>query len=52
MASAWRFAEDYFEVPVDVEAVRRVRALNPEVRLRDLAGDMAEIGYPLPSRQP
>ncbi|MFE6459625.1 hypothetical protein [Streptomyces cinereoruber] len=52
-----RFAEDHYEVPVDLEAVRRVYALeplsqelvsslNPEVALADLAGDVAEIGYP------
>ena len=56
-----RFAEDYYEVPVDLEAVRDVYALrplsrelvsslNPEVTLADLAGDIAEIGYPRPGR--
>lgn len=52
-----RFAEDYYEVPVDLEAVRHVYALKPldqalvsslnaEVTLADLAEDIAEIGYP------
>lgn len=52
-----RFAEDYYEVPVDLAAVREVYAgrtlsqalvsvLNPEVALADLADDIAEIGYP------
>jgi hypothetical protein len=51
------FAEDYYEQPVDLEAVRHVlalrpltpevvAALNPEVELADLAEDLAEIGYP------
>ncbi|MGW7366059.1 hypothetical protein ACWGI8_22140 [Streptomyces sp. NPDC054841] len=51
------WAEDYYEVPVDVEAVRHVfasrpltdavvAALNPEVTLAGLAEDIAEIGYP------
>ncbi|MFJ6619770.1 hypothetical protein ACIQOW_19610 [Kitasatospora sp. NPDC091335] len=54
-----RFAEDYYEVPADLEAVRDVYALrplsqklvsslNPEVTLADLAEDIAEIGYPQP----
>ncbi|MEE1822435.1 hypothetical protein PUR61_09555 [Streptomyces sp. BE20] len=54
-----RFAEDYYEVPVDLEAVRDVYAsrplnqtlassLNPEVDLTDVAEDIAEIGYPQP----
>lgn len=53
------FAEDYYEVPVDLEAVRHVYALrplsqklvsslNPEVTLADLAADIAQIGYPRP----
>ncbi|WP_343954484.1 hypothetical protein [Nonomuraea longicatena] len=52
-----RFAEEYYEVPVDIEAVRHVyalrpltqslvSALNPEVALADLAEDLTEIGYP------
>ncbi|MGW8768501.1 hypothetical protein ACWGN5_39175 [Streptomyces sp. NPDC055815] len=51
------FAEDYYEQPVDLDAVRHVlalrpltpevvAALNPEVTLADLAEDVAEIGYP------
>ncbi len=58
-----RFAEEYYEVPVDLEAVRAVYALeplsqdlvsslNPEVTLADLAGDVAEIGYPCPAPGP
>ncbi|MGW3137048.1 hypothetical protein [Streptomyces sp. NPDC001139] len=53
---AW--AEDYYEVPVDLEAVRHVfssrplteelvRSLNSGIALADLAGDIAEIGYPV-----
>ncbi|WP_331770889.1 hypothetical protein OG948_45425 (plasmid) [Embleya sp. NBC_00888] len=56
-----RFAEDYYEVPVDLEAVYDVYALRPlshkvvsslnsEVTLADLAEDIAEIGYPQPNR--
>ncbi|MFE1875580.1 hypothetical protein ACFW9N_32710 [Streptomyces sp. NPDC059496] len=56
-----RFAEDYYEVPVDLEAVRDVYALRPlsqelvsslnaEVTLADLAEDLVEIGYPQPTR--
>ncbi|MFE3109166.1 hypothetical protein ACFXKJ_03750 [Kitasatospora indigofera] len=52
-----RWAEDYYEVPVDLAAVRHayalrpltaevVAALNDELDLADLAGDLAEIGYP------
>ncbi|MFD5857593.1 hypothetical protein [Streptomyces chartreusis] len=52
-----RWAEDYYEVPVDLEAVRHVfssrplteevvRALNPKISLAHLAEDTAEIGYP------
>ncbi|WP_318208135.1 MULTISPECIES: hypothetical protein [unclassified Streptomyces] len=51
------WASDYYERPVDVEAVRHVlalrpltaelvAALNPEVTLADLAEDVREIGYP------
>ncbi|MFE9417794.1 hypothetical protein ACFYMX_19455 [Streptomyces griseofuscus] len=53
-----RWAEDYYEVSVDLEAVRHVlsshpltervvHALNPEITLADLAEDITEIGYPL-----
>jgi hypothetical protein len=53
------FAEEHYEVPVDLEAVRRVHrrlpldqalvaALNTEITLADLAADIAEIGYPQP----
>ncbi|MFD8749634.1 hypothetical protein ACFV0O_01405 [Kitasatospora sp. NPDC059577] len=52
-----RFAEDGYEVPVDLGAVRDlyalrplsralVSALNPELTLADLAEDIAEIGCP------
>ncbi|WP_189833008.1 hypothetical protein [Streptomyces zaomyceticus] len=51
------FAEDSYERPVDIEAVRHVLALrpltaeivatlNPAVTLADLAEDVREIGYP------
>ncbi|GAA2557054.1 hypothetical protein GCM10010435_29740 [Winogradskya consettensis] len=51
------FAEDYYEMPVDLDAVIEifqqrpltdglVRRLNPEVALSDLAQDIAQIGYP------
>ncbi|MDH6516501.1 MULTISPECIES: hypothetical protein [unclassified Streptomyces] len=53
------WAQDCYEVPVDLEAVRHVfssrpltaevvRALNSEITLADLAQDIAEIGYPRP----
>ncbi|MES4908924.1 MULTISPECIES: hypothetical protein [unclassified Streptomyces] len=53
-----RWAQDYYEASVNLEAVRHVyssrpltegvvSALNPEVTLADLAGDITEIGYPL-----
>ncbi|MEU9477033.1 hypothetical protein [Streptomyces sp. NPDC048191] len=53
-----RWAEDYYEVPVSLEAVRHVfssrslteevaRALNPEIVLADLAEDISDIGYPM-----
>lgn len=56
-----RFAEDYYEVPVDLQAVRDVYALrplsqklvsslSPEVTLSALADDIAEIGYAQPDR--
>jgi hypothetical protein len=52
-----RFAEDYYERSVDPVAAREVYALRPltqelvttlnnELSLADLAGDVAEIGYP------
>jgi hypothetical protein len=52
-----RFAEDYYEAAVDVEAVGEifalhpladdlVRRLNPDLMVADLAEDLAEIGYP------
>ncbi|MFE6894504.1 hypothetical protein [Streptomyces sp. NPDC057694] len=52
------WAEDYYEVPVALEAVSHVfasrplsdsvvSALNPDVTVADLAEDLAEIGYPL-----
>ncbi|GGW87456.1 hypothetical protein GCM10010297_05700 [Streptomyces malachitofuscus] len=52
-----RWAEDYYEVPVDLDAVRHVfsshplteevvRALSSETVLLDLSEDIAEIGYP------
>jgi hypothetical protein len=52
-----QFAEDYYEVVVDIEAVRHVfalcpltqsvvSALNADVDLADLEADRAEIGYP------
>jgi hypothetical protein len=53
-----RFAEDYYEVPVDVGAVRAVYELRPltqevvsllnaGVLMDSLAEDLAEIGYPV-----
>ena len=52
-----RFAEDYYEVSVDLGAVSDVYALRPlgqelvsslnaQVDLADLAQDISEIGYP------
>ncbi|MFE4922031.1 hypothetical protein [Streptomyces sp. NPDC056661] len=52
-----RFAEDYYETSVDLEAVGELYALRPldqelvsllnvEVTLADLAQDISEIGYP------
>lgn len=52
-----RFAEDYYEVSIDLGAVSQVHALRPlnqelvslltpEVSLTDLAQDISEIGYP------
>ncbi|MFC4111596.1 hypothetical protein [Nonomuraea zeae] len=52
-----RFAEDYYEVPVDLQAVRHVYALRPltpavvtalnaDLSLDDLAGDLTEARYP------
>lgn len=51
------FAEDYYEVALDLEPIRHVYALmplteyvvtslNPQRRLSDLAEGIAEIGYP------
>ncbi|MFB9389622.1 hypothetical protein ACFPM3_08385 [Streptomyces coeruleoprunus] len=57
-AEAFRaFAEDYYKVAVDLAAVRHVQglrpltqqvvtALNPDLELADLAGEIAAIGYP------
>jgi hypothetical protein len=56
-----RFAEGYYEVPVDLEAVRHVYAsrpltadvvssLNAEATLSDLAGEIGETGCPGPGR--
>ncbi len=56
------FAEDHYEVPVDLAAVNNVYALRPldqelvsslnaEVTLADLAQDISEIGYPRPDRE-
>lgn len=53
-----QWARDYYEVPVDLEAVRHVlasrplteevvRSLNSEIALADLAQEMAEIGCPM-----
>lgn len=52
-----RFAKDYYEVDVDLAAVRHIYALrplsqnivsslNPDARLHDLGEDIAQIGYP------
>ncbi|GII84551.1 hypothetical protein Ssi03_25410 [Sphaerisporangium siamense] len=52
-----RFAEEYYEVPVDLDAVRHVyglrpltsavvAALNADVSLEDLADDLAAARYP------
>ncbi|MFD7448667.1 hypothetical protein [Kitasatospora sp. NPDC059827] len=54
-----QFAEEYYEVAVDIEAVRHVyalqpltqsvvSALNPDVDLADLDDDLTQIGYPVP----
>ncbi|RCH59778.1 hypothetical protein DT019_37880 [Streptomyces sp. SDr-06] len=57
-ADAYRvFAEEYYEVPLDLAAVQHVHdlkpltaetvsALNREAELDDLADDIAQIGYP------
>ncbi|WP_449063636.1 hypothetical protein [Planomonospora algeriensis] len=53
----WRFAEDYYEVPVDLEVVRHVYALRPltqavvtalnaDLTMKDLADDLAAARYP------
>lgn len=52
-----KFAEDYYEIPVDSAAVEHifalrpltlavVAALNPDISICDLAADIAAIGYP------
>ncbi|MBE1588988.1 hypothetical protein ACFPOI_56330 [Nonomuraea angiospora] len=52
-----RFAEDYYEMPVDLDAIRHVHAfrpltqavvttLNADLTLEDLAEDLAEARYP------
>ncbi|KAK1177896.1 hypothetical protein B7755_006815 [Streptomyces sp. NBS 14/10] len=52
-----RWAEDYYEVPVNVQAIRHVlssrplnkgmvSALNAEITLTNLAEDITKIGYP------
>ncbi|MBC9711327.1 hypothetical protein H9Y04_01925 [Streptomyces sp. TRM66268-LWL] len=52
-----RWAQDYYEVEIGLDAVRHilgsrpltesvVNALNPEITLAELADDIAEIGYP------
>ena len=51
------FAEDYYEVALDLESIRHayalmplteyvVTSLNPRRRLADLSEGIAEIGYP------
>jgi hypothetical protein len=53
------FAEEYYEVALELDAVAHVyalmplteeivTALNPEVLLKNLKDDIAEIGYPRP----
>lgn len=53
-----RFAEDYYEVPVDLDAVRHVYALRPltqavvtalnaDLAVKDLADDLAAARYPI-----
>jgi hypothetical protein len=52
-----RFAEDHYEVPVDLDAVRHVHALRPltqavvtaldaDLTMKDLAGTLAASRYP------
>ncbi|MCZ0999713.1 hypothetical protein O1M63_18865 [Streptomyces mirabilis] len=54
-----QFAEEYYEVTVDIEAIRHIYALqpltqsvvtamNPDVGVADLAEDLRQIGYPVP----
>lgn len=56
-----QYAEEYFEVSPDLDAVRHVyalqpltervvRALNPDLELAGLADDIARIGYPVWAR--
>jgi hypothetical protein len=51
------FAEDYYQHPVDIDAVREIHVLspltddlvqriNPDLTLDNLTDDLAEIGYP------
>nr|WP_308404939.1 hypothetical protein [Streptomyces sp. 35G-GA-8] len=58
-----RFAEDYYEVPVNLTAVRHVYALRPltpalvsslneATSLSDVAEEIGEIGYPRLQRNP
>lgn len=53
-----QFSDEYYEMAPALEAVQHVcdlkpltqevvSALNPEVRLEDLAEDIARIGYPI-----
>nr|WP_239062988.1 hypothetical protein [Streptomyces sp. SID13031] len=53
------FAEHYYDIALELDAIRHVyalmplteelvTALNPEVLLKDLKDDIAEIGYPRP----
>ncbi|MGH6655741.1 MAG: hypothetical protein ACRDVE_11105, partial [Actinocrinis sp.] len=55
------FASEYYEVDLDLEAVRDVYALrpltpelvarlNPDTELADLFTDLSEIGFPLADR--
>ncbi|WP_189265391.1 hypothetical protein [Streptomyces fuscichromogenes] len=57
-----QFAEEYYEVTTDIEAIHHIHALqpltqsvvsalNPDVELVDLADDLAQIGYPVPGAE-